>query len=468
MKIDLYHLYRRFDHNKLAHPIALEALKLWAESLGWEASVAVCREAKIKPDGGAEVVGISVYTQTAAAAYRVSDRLRRRGKLVILGGPHFRSQRTWKEGAAHCDVLVHSICRQQWQHLLEAIARARIAAGGQKTVFLVDRQHRFRYPDDLHTAYRGKKWYQVPSVPTSLGCPYDCSFCSPCMPGHYFLRDIKTVCAEVSRIREKVIFICDASFGLNKKYTVALMRALAPLGKKFLVETTLARLRDTDILDAMAGGGVRRIMVGIETLGSPLKKHGAPDPEAGVKRVIDQAHQRGIQIQGNVICGLDCDGPDSFERIERFYRRSNLDSILVNLLTPYPTTRLYDQFHREGRIIDHNWDHYDYHHLVYLPRRMSPDQLIDGYLHLYRSFSNGNSLLVNTLKDYRKIGVNAESNALLIYNLYARFDAARKERELRRNQRQLAAGGVNRPRRTAGSPIDVIAPGGDAPPTCLS
>jgi radical SAM superfamily enzyme YgiQ (UPF0313 family) len=437
MKIDLYHLYRRLDHNKLAYPIALDVLKSWAASIGWEARVKICRESKVNLSSDAEVVGISVYTQTASAAYRLGDKLRKRGKLVILGGPHFRVTRTQVEATSHCDILVHSICEQQWINILNDIAKGRIGPDHPETVFIVDKENRFRYPNNFYDLYRSNKWYQIPSVPTSLGCPYDCSFCSPFLQGSYILRDVETIYNEVARIKEKVIFICDASFGLKKKFTIRLMRALAPLEKKFLVETTLARLKDEAILDCMAYGGVRRIMVGIETFSLKLKKHGADNLEESINKIVDRAQKRGMQIQGNVICGLDSDGPDSFERIYKFYQNSNLDSILINLLTPYPTTGLYEQLLGEGRIFDTNWEHYDYHHLVYQPKRMTIDQLIDGYLQLYRSVSKGRMIFKDSIKEYWNNGINAESTALLIYNLYATFDARRKERELRENQRQM-------------------------------
>ena len=158
MKIDLYHLYRRIDHNKLANPIVLEVLKHWAESIGWEARVSICRESKVQLTGDAEVVGISVYTQTAYAAYRLSDKLRKEGKIVILGGPHFRVPLTQREATSHCDILVHSICQQQWINILNAIAEGRIRPGHPETVFISDRKNDFRYPDNFYDHNQRKKW----------------------------------------------------------------------------------------------------------------------------------------------------------------------------------------------------------------------------------------------------------------------------------------------------------------------
>lgn len=437
MKIDLYHLHRYLHFTSFAYPIVLDVLKVWADSIGWEVRVSSCKEAKINLSSDAEVVGISVYTQTAPAAYRLGEKLRNQGKIVIFGGPHFRGPATYKEASYHCDVVVTSICEEQWKSLLNEIAEGKILPNRQKTLYIVDKENHFRYPNNFYETFKSQKWYQLPSVPTSIGCPYDCSFCSPYLQGEYILRDIKTIYNEVAHIKGKMMFLCDATFGLNKKFTIELMKALAPLEKKILVETTLARLKGKEILDAMALGGVKWIIVGIETLGLKLKKHGTADLEKSLKQVIERAHECGILVQGNLICGMDCDGPESFDHIYQFYNNSNLDSIMIGILTPYPNTRLYDQLQREGRIFDTNWECYDYHHVVYRPRRMTIDQLIDGYIQLYRSISSSRFIFKEGQQVYRNNGINAESTVLIAYNLYNKFDAKRQEKALRQNQKKI-------------------------------
>ena len=70
MKIDLYHLYRSFHFSKLAYPIALAVLKVWAESIGWQARVSICKESRVDLATDAAAVGISVYSQTAVMLAR--------------------------------------------------------------------------------------------------------------------------------------------------------------------------------------------------------------------------------------------------------------------------------------------------------------------------------------------------------------------------------------------------------------
>ena len=437
MKIDLYHINKHLHLTSFAYPIVLDALKTWAESIGWEARVFVCKESGVDLSSDADVVGISVYTVTAPAAFRLSQKLRRKGKVVILGGPHFRGQETYGEASVHCDVVVNSICENRWKNLLKSIENGEILSKKKRALYIVDNQREFRYPDNFYRTFYSQKWYHMSSVPTSLGCPYHCDFCSPYMQGDYILRNIETICNEVYHANGRTVFLSDATFGMNKPFTIELMKRLAPLEKKILVEMALARLDDDDIQDALAFGGVKWVVVGIETLALKLKKHGSVDLDDGVRRLIDRVHECGMLIQGNIICGMDCDGPESFERIYRFFDKSQLDTIMIGILTPYPNTRIYDLLQRQGRIFDKDWEHYDYHHLVYRPLRMSADQLINGFIDLYKSLSSARFILSEFVRIWRDRGLNIESAIFMGFNLFNRRDARKTETALKKNLMQM-------------------------------
>jgi radical SAM superfamily enzyme YgiQ (UPF0313 family) len=343
-----------------------------------------------------------------------------------------------EEAAPYCDVIVSSLCEEQWAALLDDVAAGRIAPQRPKPLYVADPGGRFRYPANFYQSLASRRWYQIPTVPTSIGCPYDCNFCSAFLQGKYLLRDVATIYNEVAHAAPPMVIMCDATFGLNKPFTIELMHALAPLRKKIAVEITIGRLKDRQILDALAHGGVKWLVVGVESLALKLRKHGTVDLDDGFRRVIDGAHERGMLLQGNFICGLDSDGPESFEEIYRYYDRSGLDAIMMGILTPYPDTGLYRQLEGEGRIFDTDWEHYDCHHVVYRPRRMTVDQLIDGYIGLYRMVRGRRSVFREIAEGWRRNGIGLESTVMLANNLYQKFDSVKKERLLRANQRQLA------------------------------
>jgi radical SAM superfamily enzyme YgiQ (UPF0313 family) len=426
--IDLYHLYRRFSLINLAYPIVLDALKVWAEALGWQVLTAVCKESEVDISSDADVVGFSVYTQTANATYRVAEKLRAAGKIVILGGPHFRGAETFEEAIPFCDVLVSSICERQWKALLGAISDGTIGHNRPQPILVIDRERNFRYPKEQFLNFSTKKWFQYPCIPVSLGCPYQCEFCSPYMGGEYILRDTATICKDVAQIGLKPIWLCDATFGLNKQHTLQLMKALAPLGKTIVVETSVARMQDSAFIEALATGGVKWVTVGIETLSAKLKKHGTGSLTDNLTDIIQRAHDNGIAVQGNFICGLDSDGPESFDLIYDCYQKTKIDSFMLNVLVPYPNTALRQRLQSEGRILDNNWEHYDNRHVVYQPKQLTIDQLVNGYVELTRRIYNAGQVLTDSIGILKNNGRTMGAAFAIGHKLSFLYDTLRKVR----------------------------------------
>jgi radical SAM superfamily enzyme YgiQ (UPF0313 family) len=407
VKIDLYLLNKYFKYTQFVITPILNVLQAWTESLGHTIRVKVCDESGVHMQTDADIVAFSVYTFMAPAAYRLSDQLRQKGKFVILGGPHFHGHKTIEEAKPHCDVVVETICMEQWANLLRDIEYEKILPGSPQAKHVADTDNKFRFPDNMHEIYKTLERFRFPLVMSSLGCPYHCDFCNAYMPGKYILRDIQTIYKELSAMRGKVVVFCDATFGLNKQYAIDLMNAIAPLGKHLFVQTTLGIL-DDKLIDAFKSGGVGWVSVGIESFAVPQKKHGrnACDKNRdALNRIIDVVNKRGISVQANFICGMDSDTIDSFDRIYDFYRTSNCNEIIVDILSPLPNTKIFDYFEREGRIFDYNWEHYDYHNVVYRPKNMTVDQLIDGYVQLNKAISSTSMVLRKNLQVLKTTGI---------------------------------------------------------------
>ena len=88
------------------------------------------------------------------------------------------------------------------------------------------------------------------------------------------------------------------------------MKAMAPLKKTIVVETSVARMQDSELIQNLAIGGVKWVTVGVETLSAKLKKHGAGTLKDNLKEIIQCAHDCGIAVQGNFICGLTVTDPN--------------------------------------------------------------------------------------------------------------------------------------------------------------
>ncbi len=433
MKIDLYHLYRVFDYAKFVNPFILRVLRAWSEPLGHEVRTQVCREGDVDLATDADVVGFTVYTQTAPAVFRLCQKLRARGKVVVLGGPHFRGS-DCREADGNCDVVAESISEEQWKELLRKIEDGRIAPNRPHPLVIKDASGVFRYPDDCREAPGSRKWYQLLSVPTSFGCAHRCAFCNPYMPGRYFPRNVDAVCREIAGASRRTVILCDAAFGLNREHTIDLMRATSRLGKRMLVETTLSRLADKQLVKAMAQGGVRFISVGIESLERHFSKHGDAGTEEGLKRAVGNAHEVGILVQGSYICGFDSDGPEVFERVFNQYMATELDLIAVSVLTPHPNTALHRRLANEGRIFDTNWEHYDDRHVVFEPKNMSADELIDGFIELHGEIMSVSCALKKAQQAFDVLGFCGSSALVATYHVLSKVLFRKRRKAFRRGR----------------------------------
>jgi radical SAM superfamily enzyme YgiQ (UPF0313 family) len=143
---------------------------------------------------------------------------------------------------------------------------------------------------------------------------------------------------------------------------------------------------DPSIVREMALAGCTGVFVGFESLANEnLSSAGkkAPRTEDYARRVR-LLHDHGIQVNGSFVLGFDHDGPDVFERTVEWIEANRLECATFHILTPYPSTPLFRQMEADGRLLHRNWELYDTGHVVFRPKRMTIEQLADGYAWCYR------------------------------------------------------------------------------------
>jgi radical SAM superfamily enzyme YgiQ (UPF0313 family) len=441
MRVDIYYTTKSaFFYTRMVRDVMLDVLCLWTESRGHRARVRVCGEGGIRYHTGAQVVVFCVYTYNARAVYRASMEMRRRGKIVILGGPHFKGEATIREGARHGDVVVHSVCREQWEDLLDKIEGGALAPGARESLVVRDTGGRFTFPDGMEDLYRRKSRLQFPLVFTSIGCPYQCEFCTPTLPGRYVMRPVEDVVREISGIRNRTVVIADASFGVDARHLASLMEATSSLGKKFWAETTVGMLDRDGTVEAFVKGGGGWIAVGIEGLSAGLRKHGRMsegDRRAGMLRAIARATDRGIAVQANFMCGLDTDTEESIDAIYDLFMESTIGGIYIDLVVPYPNSRLHERMAAEGRVFDTAWERYDYEHVVFHPRGMTARRLMEKYIEVYAKVTRPGVLFRKTRMMFRHTGFSRGFFFMTLWNLARTMEAPWRLRRLRKNLARL-------------------------------
>ncbi len=353
-----------------------------------------------------DFVGITAATPGAPHAYELARAFRSRGTSVVMGGAH--ATLLPYEAAAHVDIVVVGEAEPIWARVLEDVERETRYPVGVHVLDAVlgtsveavpsgARIYRCSTPAALRGLPHARrdlirhggwnKWWatRTPLIATR-GCPYRCDYCTiPLLypqANRLRFRPIEEVAAEVAATPDKGIVFWDDNLGANLRYAKDLFRALAPMNKWWTSQTTMTAVRDDEFLELASASGCKALFVGLESVDQDSLDgtHKGHNRVAEYRRLLERVHSHGIALQAGIMFGFDQDDQTIFARTVDVMGDIGLDNATISLLVPYPGTAAFAQFKREGRIIDDDWRHYNGKtHVVFRPRRMSPDALMAGY-----------------------------------------------------------------------------------------
>ena len=331
-----------------------------------------------------DLVGITCLTATAPRAYQIADELRARGTRVVLGGVH--PSVLPEEAKAHCDAVVVGEAEPVWGRLLKDAQAGRLEpyyrSGSEWS--LDD------YPLPDRAANRASTVLGVVPVVTSRGCPYACEFC--CVR-NVFGRTVRHVSVErvvedIRRSKSSTVMFLDDNIVGDQAYASRLFDALRDLRIHWGGQASISFVKNEKLLAKAAASGCRGLFVGLETVSERKMKRMSKSMRTleDTAMAIHRIQDAGILLHASIVFGFDDDDPSIFDETVEFLQRVRIPSATFNVLTPYPGTEIYDQLKAENRLLTENWNYYDHCTPVYVPRRMSVDQLYDGYRHAKKSF----------------------------------------------------------------------------------
>jgi anaerobic magnesium-protoporphyrin IX monomethyl ester cyclase len=202
-----------------------------------------------------------------------------------------------------------------------------------------------------HAAYQ-KVWLEqtgskVTSIIATLGCPFDCDFCSkPIFGSALRRRSLDTVFAEVEQIRGlgyDRLWIADDDFTLSPSYLEGFCRRMAGLRMSW---SCLSRANGVTeaMVRQMKDAGCRRVYLGLES-GSQatlrlMNKQATLDE--GIHAV--QAYRRaGIEVAAFFLVGYPGETVASIEETFKLALSLPLDEISFNVPFPLPGSRLFER-----------------------------------------------------------------------------------------------------------------------------
>ncbi len=341
-----------------------------------------------------DLVGITVLTKTALRAYRIADAYRKRGIPVVLGGIH--ASALPEEAKEHADAVVIGEAEEIWPRLIEDLRRGDLRPFYRQEA-LIDPS---RIPRPRREILPRRGYFPLDVVQFSRGCPYRCEFCSvrKFFGDRYRFRPIGEVIEEIKSLPHRLIVFNDDNVLGNLAYSKELLRALIPLKKKWVGETSLTGLREIDHIQMLAESGCIGLLIGFESISTSnlrLAMKYQNDPTE-YERIIDALHRHGITVWGSFIFGFDEDQPDIFEETVSFAIRTKLFAVTFALLTPYPETALYRRLKEEGRLVHDRWwllENPDEFAPYFVPKTMSGVELRKRWKEAWKEFYSYPSIL---------------------------------------------------------------------------
>ena len=195
-----------------------------------------------------------------------------------------------------------------------------------------------------------------------------------------------------------IVAFVDDLHNSHRAYCRELWQALKALNIKWGCQSTLFLGDDPEMVKLAADSGCISVFVGMES----ISDHSLVETNKGFNQVrkfedqIKMFHDHGIMVNPGMVFGFDNDDESVFESTVNFLVRNRVELAYFNILTPLPGTALYERYTREGRIFDRDWAKYDGKHVVFHPKRMTPEQLQEGFFWANHQFYSLGSIGIDS------------------------------------------------------------------------
>jgi radical SAM superfamily enzyme YgiQ (UPF0313 family) len=346
----------------------------------------------LRTDDAPDLVVIQVYITSALRAYRIADTYRAKRCYVALGGLHVTSLP--EEAAAHADTIFLGPGEDTWPQFLRdfrAHAPKKRYQSQQRSLLEVPRMRR-----DLIKRHL----YLVPnSIVVSRGCPYVCDFCykEAFFRGgkSFYTQTVDAALAEIERLPGKHLYFLDDHLFGNVRFASALFEGMRGMGRLWQAAGTVNSVLAPDLLEKAVACGLRSLFVGFETTNAQnlQEQHKGQNIRRDYNATVRRLHDLGVMVNGSFVFGMDHDDETVFERTVEWAISQGIETATFHILTPYPSTALYERMARERRLLHSRWDEYDTRHCVFRPKRLQPAELEEGYWRAYETFYRWGSVV---------------------------------------------------------------------------
>ncbi|MEA2573112.1 MAG: hypothetical protein QOH93_410 [Chloroflexia bacterium] len=332
-----------------------------------------------------DLVVIQVYITSAYRAYQLADHYRSKGAYIALGGLHVTSLPD--EAAQHADTIFLGPGDDIWPAFL-----ADFRAGHPAPVYKSTLRTLEGLPPIRRDLIKRHLYLCPNSLVVTRGCPHVCDFCykEAFFRGgkSYYTQLVDDALAEIERLPGRHLYFLDDHLLGNARFAEALFEGMRGMGRLWQAASTVQAVLRPGLVEKAVASGLRSIFVGFETLSAEnlreQRKHQNLNRDYNL--AIRRLHDLGVMINGSFVFGMDDDDPTVFSRTVDWAVSQGIETATFHILTPYPSTALYQRMEAQGRLTTSDWNLYDTRHVVYKPAKLSPEELEAGYWWAYRDF----------------------------------------------------------------------------------
>lgn len=327
-----------------------------------------------------DLVAITSMTFTINRAYQIAEICRKRNIYTVLGGYHATFMTD--EAAQFVDTVIAGEAENIWPVFLQDfINKKPLPFYKGTTVDLAN----LKIP--RHDLISEK--YDLATVQTSRGCPFNCAFCTVTkMAGSkYRQRNIEDIIKELKSIKQKqIIFIDDNIVGVKKSDFIRAKELFKQMiaeniNKSWVGFTSFNIVEDEETLDLAKKSGCRMLNIGIESDNlSALKNVNKGQnlrvrEKYSINEAIDIIHKYGISVYSTLIFGFDTDTKSDLRNRIKFINKSKIDAVSIAPLTPLPGSDIYNLVKAENRLIYNNfpedWNKFGVVETTMIPKNVS-------------------------------------------------------------------------------------------------